>query len=131
MPGRVELLIVVVFAWTALAALSVALPQAWLLVRLWRAGDAIAPYTLKTVAWTGTLGVILLWRAILFVDYSRFDQRYFGTIDDRWPIDLALALAFAVAVNYAAALYHWTVTLGRGRRGTTGPPKRPNTRRWG
>lgn len=127
MPDDLEVLIVVIFAWTALAALSVTIPQAWLLIRLWRAGDSIAPYTLKTVAWTGTLGVILCWRSALFIDYSFFDQRYFGTIEQRWPIDLTLALAFAVAVNFAAGLYHWTITLGKGRRGTTGPPRQPKT----
>lgn len=129
MPDDLEVLIVIVFAWTAIAALSVTIPQAWLLVRLWRAGDSIAPYTLKTVAWTGTLGVILLWRSMLFVDYSFFGQHVFGTIEDRWPIDLALALAFAVAVNFAAGLYHWTITLGKGRQGTTGPPRQPKTPR--
>lgn len=129
MPDSVEIAISVVFAWTALVALSVAVPQTVLLVRLVRAGNAIAPYTLKTVAWTGTLGVILLWRSMLFLDYSLFEQRYLGTIDDRWPWDFALAVVFALAVNYAAFLYHWTVTLGRGRRGTTGPPRPPRRAR--
>ena len=121
MPDDIELLVAFVFAETAFVALSVAVPQAVLLVRLWRAGESIARYTLKTVAWTGTIGLILFWRSLLFVDYTLFEQRYFGTIEERWPVDLTLALLFAVAVNYAATLYHWDITFGHATRGTTLP----------
>lgn len=111
MPEKVLYSIVVAFAIASIAALTVAAPQAILLVRLWHDGDPIAPYTLKTVAWTGTIGVSFAWRCLVFMDFTYFDQRYFGTIDDRWPIESILAFGLTAAVVYGAVLYHRTVTF--------------------
>lgn len=108
--------IVIAFGIASIAALTVAIPQTALLVRLLRAGNSIAPYTLKTVAWTGTIGVAFAWRCLVFIDFTYFDQRYLGTIDDRWPIESIMAFGLTAAVIYGAALYHKTVTFApRGR----------------
>ncbi len=116
-PERVLTSIVVAFAVASLAALSVAVPQSILLVRLLMARDPIAPYTLKTVAWTGTIGVAFAWRCIVFIDFTYFDQYYLGTIEDRWPVESIMAFALTAAVIYGAALYHRTVTFApRSRR---------------
>lgn len=115
-PERVLYSIIVAFAIASVAALTVAIPQSMLLVRLLRSGDEIAPYTLKTVAWTGTIGVAFAWRCIVFVDFTYFDQHYLGTIEDRWPIESAMAFLPTAAVIYGAVLYHRTVTFApRGR----------------
>lgn len=118
MPEKVLLSIVIAFAIASLAAISVAVPQSILLVRLLAARDAIAPYTLQTVAWTSTIGVSFAWRCAVFVDFTYFDQRYLGTIEDRWPIESIMAFALTAAVIYGAVLYHKTATFGN-RRGTT------------
>lgn len=128
MPRYMEWMLIVLFIWTGIAALSVAIPQTWLLLRLLREGNPIAPYTLKTVGWTGPLGLLVLWRCAVFVDTFFFDQYYLGPIEQRWGWEFALAVLFALGVNYAAVLYHWTITFGRGRRGTTGILRSPKRR---
>lgn len=124
MPAVAEYVIVALFVESALAALSVTVPQALLWTRLWRQQSPVAVYTFKTVAWTGSLGVILLWRGLVFLDTLLFNQQYLGRIDDRWAFEMFLALLLVVAINYGAGLYHWTVTFGHGKRGTTGVPRR-------
>jgi hypothetical protein len=111
MPERVLASIVVAFAIASLAALSVAIPQSVLLIRLIRARNGIVPYTLQTVAWTSTIGVAFAWRCIVFIDFTYFDQYYLGTIEDRWPIESVMAFLLAAAVIYGAALYHRTATF--------------------
>lgn len=111
MPDDVAVAIVMAFGLAALCALSVAIPQAILLIRLVRNGQGIALWTLKTVLWTGSLGLALGWRFLVWVDFTQFDQRVFGTIDQRWPIEAILATLVAGACIYAAGLYHGTVTL--------------------
>ena len=128
MPEWWEYVIVVLFAETALVALSVTLPQTWLFFRLWRKRSSIAPYTLKTLGWTGAVGLALGWRCLVFWDTLFMEQRYLGTLAQRWLIELFLALFLVVAVNFAAGLYHWTITLRHGKRGTTGIPRRPMQR---
>lgn len=113
MPERVLLSIIVAMAVAAIAALSVAVPQSVLLVRLLVRGDPIAPYTLKTVAWTSSIGVAFAWRCLVFVDFTYFSMHYLGTIEDRWPFETILAFLLTGSVLYAAILYHRTVTFGR------------------
>jgi hypothetical protein len=125
MPDWAEHVIVVLFAWTAVAALSVTIPQGCLFFHLVQRHSPATPYTLKTILWTGTIGVLLLWRSLVFADTLLFEGRFFGPIQNRWMFELFLALLFVGAVNYAAILYHWTVTFRRGGRGTTGVPREP------
>jgi presenilin-like A22 family membrane protease len=112
MPDSSAATIALAFGLAALCAWSVAVPQAILLVRLLRIGDDIALYTLKTVLWTSSLGIALGWRSLVFLDWACCDQGHLGNIDQRWGIEAAMALYIALAVFYAAALYHKTVTFG-------------------
>lgn len=115
MPDDVGAVIVIALGLGAFCALSVAIPQAILLVRLIRNGEGMALWTLKTVLWTGSLGLALGWRFLVWADYTQFDQRVLGTIDQRWPVEATLTMLVAAACIYAAGLYHGTVTFaGRG-----------------
>lgn len=112
MPDSGAAVIAFAFGVASLCAWSVAVPQAVLLVRLLRIGDDIAVFTLKTVLWTSSLGIAMGWRSLVFLDFAFADQRYLGAIDQRWGIEAGMATYIAVAVVYAAVLYHGTVTLG-------------------
>lgn len=113
MPDDVGVVIVMALGLAALCALSVAIPQAVLLVRLARKGEGIALWTLKTVLWTGSLGLALGWRFLVWVDFTQMDQRVLGTIDQRWPVEATLTMLVAAACIYAAGLYHGTVTFAK------------------
>lgn len=118
MPANVAGCVVVLLALAALCALSVAIPQAVLLVRLWRRGDSIAFYTLKTVFWTSAIAVGLGWRCLIWLDGAYYDQRFLGTAVDRWPAEVAISVFVAMSCFYAAGLYHRTVTFGDRQRPT-------------
>lgn len=115
-PDDVAFWVVVAFAVGGLASLSVAVPITVVLYRLFRTGDdEYWPYTVKTFLWTSALGVVLLYRALVFFDYAYADQYYLGPIDHRWGFEAAFAVYLVIAPIYAASLYHWRITLGRGK----------------
>lgn len=111
MPDNIAGAVVLLLALAALCALSVAIPQAILLMRLWRRGDRIIYWTLKTVLWTSAVGAGLGWRCLIWLDGTFFDQRFLGTAMDRWPAEVAISLYVALSCFYAAILYHKTVTF--------------------
>lgn len=111
MPEDVEVVIAIALGLASVCALSVAIPQAILLIRLACRGEGIALWTLKTVLWTGSLGLALGYRCLVWIDYTQMGQRYLGPIDQRWPIETTLTMLVAAACIYAAGLYHGTVTF--------------------
>lgn len=113
MPDNVASVVVVMLALAAVCALSVAVPQTVLLVRLFWAGEEIVFWTLKTVLWTGAVAVGLGWRCLIWLDGTYFGQRYLGTPEGRWPYEVAISVLVALACFYAAGLYHSTVTFGK------------------
>jgi hypothetical protein len=120
-PDEIAALVILLFAETAIAAFSVAIPQTILLIRLIVERAVIAAYTLKTAGAFGSIGLVLAYRVAVFVDFTYFEQRILGPISARWGLELALSIILSIAINYVAALYHWTVTLGHGTIGTTEP----------
>jgi hypothetical protein len=115
MPDSVAAATVAMLALASLCALSVAIPQAVLLVKLWRRNDGIAVYTAKTVLWTSAVAVGIGWRCLIWLDGTYFDQRYLGTAAQRWPAEVGISVFVALACFYAAGLYHLTVTFERRR----------------
>lgn len=89
----------------ALAALVIAVPQSFLLVRTAERRDVLWWFRLKTTLLFGSLGVALLRNVAIWADYVFFGQWYFGSITQRWPMDLALSVLIMLACLLAASLY--------------------------
>ena len=92
----------------AIAALTIAVPQAILLVRTAVHRDPLWWFRLKTTLLFGSLGVALGRNVAVWADYAFFGQRYLGTIAQRWAMDLVLAAAIMLACVLAAILYAQT-----------------------
>lgn len=93
------------WAVAAVAALTIALPQSWLLVRTAVDRDKLWWFRLKSTLLFGSLGVAMLRNVAIWADYVLFDQHYFGGIAQRWPADLALSVVIMCACLLAAILY--------------------------
>jgi hypothetical protein len=89
----------------AIAALIIAVPQAILLIRTALHRDPLWWFRLKTTLLFGSLGTALTRNVAIWADYALFDQRYFGTISQRWPADLVLSALVMLACVLAAVLY--------------------------
>ncbi len=97
----------------AIAALSITVPQARRLVRLRHAHDGLGAFRLKTTVLFGSLSLLALRAAAVWIDFVFFGQHYLGTIDHRWGVDLALAALFLGGVLISAWL-HWRMAHERG-----------------
>lgn len=103
-----EALAVTTIFWglAAVAALSIALPQSVLLCRTTLRRDDLWRWRVKTVLLFGGLALANLRNLAVWADYAFFDLRYLGTIEQRWPLDLAVAVILMAACTLAAVL-HW------------------------
>lgn len=102
-----EALTVTTLFWgiSALAALFIAAPQAALLVRTAVRRDPLWWFRLKTTLLYGSLGLALARNVAIWADYTFFNQRYLGTIAQRWPADLVLSALVMLACVLAAVLF--------------------------
>lgn len=102
-----EALDVTTLVWgvAALAALSIAIPQAIMLIRLRNVRDSLWPFRVMSVLLFGALGVAMTRNVAVWADVAYFDQRYLGPIAVRWPLDLGIALTIMLACLWAAGLY--------------------------
>lgn len=89
----------------ALAALRIAAPQLVLLIRTSLHRDDLWLYRLKTSLLFGSLAVALLRNAAIWVDFLWFEQRFFGSINERQTGDLATSATITAACCLAAWLY--------------------------
>ena len=89
----------------AIASLTIAVPQAVLLIRTSLNRDPLWWFRLKTTLLFGSLGIAMIRNVAVWADFAYFDQRYLGPIADRWPFDLGLALGICAACVLAAILY--------------------------
>ncbi len=87
------------------ATLSIAVPQAILLVRMRKRRDRLSPFRIMSATLFGSLGVAMARNVAVWTDLAFFDQQYLGPIARRWPLDLVLALLVMAACIYAAGLY--------------------------
>jgi hypothetical protein len=95
----------IVWGIAAVAALSIAVPQAVLLIRLRRLHDRLWPFRVMSALLFGSLGVAMGRNVLAWADLAYFDQRYLGPIARRWPLDLAVAMLIMLACVWAALLY--------------------------
>lgn len=93
------------WALAALAALAIAAHQSMRLARAAPAHDEHWWFRLMSVLVFGSLGVTKLRNVAVWSDYIWFDQGLFGSILQRWPLDLALAVLTMLACLLAAVLY--------------------------
>lgn len=89
----------------AVPSLLIAGDQAILMIRLLHRHDGLDLYRVRTALLFGVIGVALARSASIWADFRWFDQRYFGTIDDRWPMDLAISVVLLLAVLLSTCLY--------------------------
>lgn len=89
----------------AAAALVIAVPQGVRLVKLRDRRDRLGSFRLMSTLLFGSLGVAMGRNVVFWADLAYFDQRYFGPIARRWPLDLGIALTIMVACVFAALLY--------------------------
>jgi succinate-acetate transporter protein len=89
----------------ALAAATIAVPQAILLCRTLFRRDELWWFRLKTTLLFGSLALALGRNLAVWADYTWFGQRYLGTIDHRWAVDLILSSLIMLACLLAAGLY--------------------------
>jgi hypothetical protein len=94
-----------VWALAALAALSIAIPQSWRLIRTSMRHDSLWWFRLMSVLLFGALGVAMLRNVAVWADLTFNDQRLLGPISQRWPFDLGIATGVMIACVYAAVLY--------------------------
>jgi hypothetical protein len=92
----------------AIASLSIAVPQSVLLCRTTLRRDDLWRFRVKTVLLFGGLALANLRNLAVWVDYAFSDQRYLGGIEQRWPLDLAVAVILMAACTLAAVLFWQT-----------------------
>lgn len=112
MPPEALLIMTACWAISAIAALSIALPQSVLLVRTTFARDKNWWLRLKTTLLFGSIGIAAGRTAAILIDYLWFDQAWFGPLESRWAGDLTLAVAVTTAVVLAAVLF-WQIQFER------------------
>jgi hypothetical protein len=93
-----------------IAALVIALPQSLLLIRTSVRRDDLWWFRLKSSLLFGSLALAMARNLAVWADFALFNQRYFGTIERRWPMDLGLSALIMAAVVLAAILYVRTQT---------------------
>lgn len=100
------LLTTLCYAFGAIAALSIAIPQATLLVRMRHVRDGLLSFRWKNALVYGACTVEALRTVAVWIDFVWFGQCYLGPIIHRWPFDLTVSAVFATALAFAAVL-HW------------------------
>lgn len=95
----------VLWAVATVAALIIAVPQTWLLIRTATHRDGLWWFRLKTSLLFGSLALSMLRNMAVWADYAFFEQRYLGTIAQRWTFDLGVAFLITAACCLAATLF--------------------------
>lgn len=89
----------------AIAALIIAVPQAWLLIRTSLHRDRLWRFRGMSTLLFGSLGLAMGRNVAVWADLAFFDQYYLGPIATRWPLDLVIAALITLACVLAAFLY--------------------------
>lgn len=108
MPPEVEIIMTGLLALSTLCALRVGIPQLALMVRHRATWGKLQPFRLLWVLLMGAFVAGTGYRCLVWADLTFADQRWLGTIDRRWPADLAIAVLVFVACVWAAVLYEVT-----------------------
>ena len=117
MPEWASAVVVLFWATSALCSAYVWWPQTVALWRLRRSRDDLNMFRIKDFLLLGAIFLGTFWRCVVWADLTFNDQRIFGTIDYRWPAEMAISAGIAVACAWIAWLYHQTRYSGRGRSG--------------
>lgn len=98
-------LVSVLYVTSAITLCVVGLPQLLALLRGQLRGWPYQDFRLMT-AWVFlATAVALVWRGIVYADFAYADQLWLGTIQTRWPIEVAVAVFAQSGYGYAAGLY--------------------------
>jgi hypothetical protein len=104
-PEGALILTTLFWAVAGFVATGIAVHQSVRLVRAVGHHDKHWWFRLMSVLVFGSLGVTKLRNVAIWTDYIWFDQQLMGTIQQRWPLDLALATLTMAACLLATVLY--------------------------